>query len=41
MSEITRALAVTAELTGTELSAISLKAMEAELARQADLGGRA
>lgn len=33
MSEITRALAVTAELTGTELSAISLKAMEAELAQ--------
>lgn len=33
MSEITRALAVTAELTGTELSAISLKAMEAELSQ--------
>lgn len=33
MSEITKALAVTAELTGTELSAISLKAMEAELSQ--------
>lgn len=33
MSEITRALAVTAELTGTELSVISLKAMEAELSQ--------
>lgn len=33
MSEITRALAVTAELTGTELSVISLQAMEAELSQ--------
>lgn len=31
MSEITKALAVTAELTGTELSAIALRAMEADL----------
>jgi len=31
MSEITRALAVTAELTGTELSVVALQAMEREL----------
>lgn len=33
MSEITRNLALTAELTGTELSAVSLMAMEAELSQ--------
>lgn len=33
MSEITKALAVTAELTGTELSAVALRAMEADLSQ--------
>lgn len=33
MSEITMALAVTAELTGTELSKVAIKAMEADLSK--------
>ncbi len=33
MSEITRALAVTAELTGTELSRVAMQAMEADLSQ--------